>query len=155
MAKVKKDLVNVLLYSLTSSISDLFGVSTPAIVRRIGGTLLKRAEARKWIPKDLRDPVVSLSELLHHYEEEGYCSKIIVERKNGEIYIKSYNIFDYERIEKLVRGNKHPCTFLSAVAMAFLNDYFNMSVAVNRLGFRLLPEQEGSEEVLDLVTVGG
>jgi hypothetical protein len=155
MAKAKKDLANVLLYALTASISDLFGISTPAIVRRTGSALLKRAEARKWIPKDLKDPVEALREFLRHYETEGYCSNITIERGDGEIYIKSYGIFDYERIEKLVLSNRHPCTILSAVAMAFLNDYFNMSVAINRLSFRLIKEQEGIEEVLNLVTVGG
>jgi len=155
MTKVKKELVNVMLYSLTSSISDLFGISTPAIVRRIGSAFLKRAEARKWIPRDLKDPIVALSELLHHFEEESYCREIAIERKGNEIYIRSYDIFDYERIERIVHSNRYPYTFLSAVATAFLNDYFNMSIAVNRMGFKLIPEQKGSEEVLSIVTVGG
>ena len=155
MTKVRRDLVDVLVYSLTSSISDLFGVSSPAIVRRIGSVLLKRAESRRWVPKDLSDPVSSLNELLQKYKEYGYCDKIVVERDGGEIYIKSYGIIDYERIEKLVRGNYNPCTFTSALAMAFLSDYFNMSVTMQRLNFKLLPDQKGSEEVLEVVTVGG
>jgi hypothetical protein len=39
--------------------------------------------------------------------------------------------------------------------MAFLSDYFNMSVTMQRLNFKLLPDQKGSEEVLEVVTVGG
>jgi hypothetical protein len=45
--------------------------------------------------------------------------------------------------------------FASALAMAFLSDYFKMSVAMQMVSFKLMPDQKGSEEVLEVVTVGG
>ena len=155
MAEVKKELVNLLLYSLTSSISDLFGVSTPAIVRRIGNSLLKRAEERKWIPHDISDPMVALNELFSHYSECNYCDEAHAERVDNHVVIRCDKIVDYERIERLAREGRHTCMFISALAMAFLNDYFNISVVLLQTRFRLIPEERGTEEVLELVSVGG
>jgi hypothetical protein len=155
MAKVKKELVNIFIYALTSSISDLFGVSAPAIARRIGSGLLKRAEARKWLPKDFSDPVKALNELLEHYVKEGYCKKAIAERRSNEIVIKCYDIFDYERIESLSKRNRYPCMLLSSLAMAFLSDYFNITLVNVQSKFKLIPYERGSEEILEIVSIGG
>ena len=155
MAKVKKELVNVFIYSLTSSISDLFGVSAPAIVRRTGSALLKRAEARKWLPKDFSDPIKALNELFEHYVEEEYCKKATAERRSNEIVIRCYDIFDYERIETLNNRNKYPCMILSALAMAFLSDYFNITLVNVQSKFKLIPGEKGSEEILEISTIGG
>ncbi|MFX0204041.1 MAG: hypothetical protein ACFFCW_48705 [Candidatus Hodarchaeota archaeon] len=132
---VRKDLFNLLMYSIYSSINELFGKKGWGIVWRTGEIAF--AELKKQGRITEKDPILLAQKIAKYLEEGGYGSRFVVHKMKENEFI--YEIHDAAarpsvlRVKKKYGDDAVLAHFATAIMFAALKDMCNMKAEISHL----------------------